>query len=127
MNDKLMIKKCVKCGAIVKEMKPCYCDDCGIMCCGSEMEEVLSNVTDAAVEKHVPNYEVEDNQLRVSVNHVMEEEHFIEWICFKTENREEYVYFHFGENASAVFQNASSGMLYAYCNKHGLWSTKIDA
>jgi len=32
--------KCKSCGAIVKELVPCNCENCGIKCCGKEMEEI---------------------------------------------------------------------------------------
>ncbi|MDE5539451.1 MAG: desulfoferrodoxin [Bacilli bacterium] len=126
MNDELIIKKCLKCGAIVKVLQDCKCNDCDIMCCNEEMQTLKTNSTDAAVEKHVPTYEIENDTLKVRVNHVMDEEHYIEWICLKTERIEEYVHFKPGEEAVAVFKNVSSGTLYAYCNKHGLWNTTIN-
>lgn len=125
MNNELVIKKCLKCGAIVKVIKDCNCEDCGIKCCNEEMYTMKANSTDAVVEKHVPTYEIENNIIKVKVNHVMDEDHFIEWICLKTKNKEEYIYLNPNEEAVAIFENAQSGTLYAYCNKHGLWSTKI--
>lgn len=121
----LAIKKCLKCGAMVNIMQECTCEGCGIICCGEQMQELKANVTDAVVEKHVPTYEIENDMLKVKVNHVMEEEHFIEWICLKTDNKEEYVYLKSNKEAVATFNNVKSGILYAYCNKHGLWSAKI--
>ena len=32
--EKLSVKKCLKCGALVKVFKDCECDNCGIKCCG---------------------------------------------------------------------------------------------
>lgn len=32
--------QCKKCKAIVKEIVPCNCVDCGIRCCGEKMEEI---------------------------------------------------------------------------------------
>lgn len=125
MNNELVIKRCLKCGAIVRVIEDCSCDDCGLVCCGEKMKIVKANSVDAAIEKHVPTYEIEEDMLKVFVNHVMEEDHFIEWICFKSLEREEYVYLAPGEDASAVFKKAQSGTLYAYCNKHGLWSVEI--
>ena len=121
----LIIKKCLKCGAIVKVIKDCECDDCGLKCCGEAMKEIKTNSTDGAIEKHKPTYTIENDKLVVSVNHVMEEEHYIEWLCLLTANTEEYVYFKPGDEATAIFDNVTSGKIYAYCNKHGLWVTDI--
>lgn len=126
MNKELVIKKCLNCGAVVKVFEDCNCSDCGIKCCGEQMKIMKANSVDAAVEKHVPTYEVLGEVLKVRVNHVMEDDHYIEWICLKTYNSEEYVYFKAGEDAYAEFRNVQSGTLYAYCNKHGLWSTEIN-
>lgn len=126
MNHELMFKKCSKCGAIVRVIRDCECSDGDILCCCEPMQLVQANSTDAAIEKHVPTYEIKGGMLKVMVHHVMDRDHFIEWICFKTEEREEYVYLNPGRDAVASFENVQSGTLYAYCNKHGLWSVKVD-
>ena len=38
-----------------------------VMCCGEAMHELKAGVTDAAVEKHVPVYTVDGNQVHVVV------------------------------------------------------------
>ena len=121
----LNIKKCVKCGAVVRVIEDCHCGDCGITCCGEPMKAVKANSVDAAIEKHKPTYNIKDNKIVVSVAHVMEAEHYIEWIALLTEDREEYVYLKPGDNPEVSFNNTTSGKLYAYCNKHGLWETEI--
>lgn len=122
--NKLMLKKCNSCGAMVKVIENCNCK-CGFECCGEKMVDVLPNSVDAAFEKHVPTYERKDNKLEVRVNHVMEEDHYIEWIALVTDNKEEYVYLKPNEDAVVVFDDVSSGTLYSYCNKHGLWKKEI--
>jgi len=32
--------KCMSCGAIVKEIVPCNCENCGFKCCSKQMEEI---------------------------------------------------------------------------------------
>ncbi len=36
--DKIL--KCEECGAMVKVLVDCECEDCGIQCCGKPMTEV---------------------------------------------------------------------------------------
>lgn len=120
----LIIKKCLKCGALVKALKDCKCEDCGIKCCNESMKTLNPNSSDGAIEKHKPEYTIEKDEIVVTVNHVMESDHYIEWICLVTENSEEYVYFKPGDKAVARFKN-NSGVIYSYCNKHGLWKTEI--
>ena len=118
--EELIIKHCPKCGNLVKVMGELKCES--LSCCGEQMETLTENSTDASFEKHIPNYEVKDDKLIVTVNHVMESEHFIEWICFKTKDSETFVYL--DKEAKAIFPY-QKGTLYAYCNKHGLWKNNI--
>lgn len=125
MNKDLVIKKCLKCGAMVKVIEDCHCDTCGLVCCGEVMHTLAANSVEAAVEKHVPTYEIVDGKIKARVNHVMEEDHFIEWICLKTEDGLVERFLSPEKDSVAVFDEVESGTLYAYCNKHGLWKTEI--
>lgn len=122
----LIIKKCTKCGAIVKVLQDCKCENCGIKCCGEEMKELIPNSVDAAVEKHVPTYEIKDGKIIVTVNHVMEDEHFIEWISIVKNNKECITYLEPGESAVAHCKYVPGTVIYAYCNKHGLWKKEVE-
>lgn len=122
----LKLKKCLKCGSLIKVIEDCHCEECGIVCCNQEMKTIDANTTDASVEKHKPTYSVENDKLVVRVNHVMESEHYIEWICLITDNKEEYVYFNHSDEPVAIFDNVNTGTIYSYCNLHGLWKTDIE-
>ena len=126
MNKELVIKKCKKCEAIVRVIEDCNCQGCGIKCCGEEMEALMPNSVDAAIEKHVPTYEIRDDKIYVEVNHVMEEEHYIEWIAIVSEGRECTRYFKPGDDPKTHFKYIPNSVLYAYCNKHGLWKTEVE-
>ncbi len=116
----LVIKKCLQCNALVKVI-----NDCNIMCCENPMHELEINSIDAAFEKHIPNYEIIDNKLVINVNHVMDDDHYIEWICLLTDDKEEYINLQPGQKAHAEFNNVTKGTIYSYCNKHGLWKKEI--
>ena len=120
----MKVLKCNSCGARVIVDKDCNCP-CGFVCCDEKMVEVVPNSVDAAFEKHVPVYEVSDDKLIVSVNHVMEEEHYIEWIAFESEEGLDIRYLSPGDTPKVVFE-IGKGTLYAFCNKHGLWEKEID-
>lgn len=122
---KLVIKECAKCGAQVEVLKDCNCNNCGIKCCGEEMKEMVPNTVDCAVEKHLPNVEKMGNYVLVSVNHVMEEDHYIEWLAIASDNLSAKKFFHANEKAEAIFPYVQGATVYAYCNKHGLWSAEI--
>ncbi len=119
-----VIKKCVKCGAIVRVIEDCNCGDCGIVCCGEQMKALKPNSVDAAAEKHVPTYEVNGDEITVTVNHVMEEDHYIEWISVVGDDIELTKYLKPGEEAKLVCKYSKGMTLYAYCNKHGLWKSE---
>lgn len=125
MKKELILKRCIKCGALIKVIKDCDCQDCGITCCGEKMSEVKSNSVDAASEKHVPTYEIKGNDILVRVNHVMDDDHYIEWIALVSDNKEEVYYLKPGANATVTFKDVKEGTVYSYCNKHGLWKQKI--
>lgn len=125
MSRELVIKKCNKCGAIVKVLEDCNCH-CGIECCGEEMKKLIPNSVDASAEKHVPTYEVKDGKIIAKVNHVMEEEHYIEWISIAYENREVTTYFKPGDEPIAHCKYVPGSIIYAYCNKHALWKKEVE-
>ena len=76
--------RCAHCGQIVAIVKG---TGVPIMCCGEKMQEIVPGTTDAALEKHVPVYEVKDGVVTVtvgSVEHPMLDEHYMEWIALET-------------------------------------------
>lgn len=124
MKNELILRKCKICGAIVKIIKDCEKED--IECCGEKMEKVIPNSVDAAIEKHVPIYEIKDGKIEVTVNHVMEEEHFIEWIAQVSEGKECIKYLKPGIDAKVQFKYEPGSVIYAYCNKHWLWKKEVQ-
>ncbi len=125
MSRELVVKKCLKCGAIVKVLKDCNCP-CGIECCGEEMKAIVPNSFDAAIEKHVPVYEVKDGKIIARVNHVMEEEHYIEWILIVYDEKEIWTYFKPGDEPVVSAEYVPGSTIYAYCNKHSLWKKDVE-
>ena len=66
-------------------MKIVKCKNGNISIVLKEVEDVSekvikSNSVDAAFEKHVPMFNILGDKVEVYVNHVMEEDHYIEWI-----------------------------------------------
>ena len=120
---KLVLKKCSSCGALVEVIEDCKCS-CNFECCGKKLIDLEINSKDAAYEKHIPEYEIKDGKILVRVNHIMDTDHFIEWICFVNDERKEYIYLKPNSDAVATF-TYSKGTIYSYCNKHGLWMNEI--
>ena len=119
--------KCKKCGKIVALIKA---SACGTFCCDEEMSELVAGTTDAAVEKHVPVVAVNGASIDVTVGsmaHPMEEKHFIEWIAVESEQGVQIKCLKPGQEPKASFALTASDKFvqaYAYCNLHGLWSSK---
>jgi len=123
--NKLVIKRCLKCGATVEVLIDCKCKDCGITCCGENMVELKANTSDGAKEKHIPVYKKSRNKIIASVPHVMEKGHYIEWIALVSGNEVTKVSFKSTDPLEATFPYISGSTLYACCNKHGVWSAKV--
>ena len=126
MKNEFELRRCSSCGATIEVINDCKCDDCGIKCCGKVMEKVVANSQEASAEKHLPTYEVIGSYVVVSVNHVMEDEHYIEYIALDCDKINGKKYFSAGEVARAVFPYIPGSKLYAYCNKHGLWTCEVE-
>ena len=121
-----IIKKCLKCGAMVEVIEDCTCPNCGIKCCGENMSALTFNSVDASHEKHIPVCKVEDNKIYVCVPHAMEQQHFIMWIACVSDGRVEKVFLNPNMPAEAVFDYHKNTSVYAYCNNHGLWKTDVE-
>jgi len=121
----MLLKKCLKCGALVEVLKDCKCKNCGITCCGETMSVIKSNSTDGAVEKHKPEYEVIGNKVIITVNHVMEEEHYIAWIRVESEHGSQTFTFKPGDKPRVEVPYIENMTIYSYCNKHGLWENIV--
>lgn len=126
MKNELVIKQCKSCGATVNVLEDCTCNNCGIICCGEPMTKLVPNSVDASFEKHVPTYEKVEDEIFVTVNHVMEKEHFIEWVALVADNRQCIHKMYPEQNAETRFKYIPGSTIYAYCNKHGLWKMDVE-
>lgn len=115
---------CKHCGNIIA-----YVKDSGVRvsCCGEEMKELIPGTTDAAREKHVPVYSVENGTVSVNVgeiDHPMLAEHYIEWVSLQTKFGNQRKQLNPGDAPSVTFALSDGDeveAVYAYCNLHGLW------
>ena len=125
MREKVNFFKCPICGNVIELLEG---EMNRITCCGKNMEELKANTTDAATEKHIPVYERVEDEIVVKVGeveHPMEKDHYIMWIAQVTENRTTRVRLYPEQATETKFPYIPGSILYAYCNKHGLWKTII--
>ena len=119
--------KCAKCGQMVAVITK---KGCPIVCCGEPMEEIIAGTTDAAVEKHVPVFEVKGNVVEVTVGaaeHPMLDAHYIEWIALQTKQGNQRKALKPGDAPKACFSMCEGDevvAVYAYCNLHSLWKAE---
>ena len=91
------------------------------------MSEIVPGVTDAAVEKHVPVWSVENGVVHVkvgSMEHPMLPEHYIEWVSLRTKQGSQHKELHPGEKPEVFFalnEGDEVEEVFAYCNLHSLW------
>ncbi len=111
-------------------MKIIKCKNNNIMALLKEVENVddkivKANSVDAAFEKHVPTFERKDNKVVVLVNHVMEDDHYIEWIMVDYGDKQIIKHFNPGEEPKVEVEYQEGMKAYSYCNKHGLWENSL--
>lgn len=116
--------RCEVCGQIIAIVKK---TGVPVMCCGQKMTEIVPGATDAAMEKHVPVYEVKGNTVHVTVGevvHPMLPEHYIEWVAIQTKYGNQRKALQPGDEPKACFticEGDEVEAVYAYCNLHSLW------
>jgi len=118
--------KCALCGNIVEVVHEGGGE---LVCCGQPMNMLKENSVDASNEKHVPVIEKTEKGILVkvgSIDHPMEEKHYIEWIEVTNGAWTQKKFLKPGEKPQAEFCVPFSDKLVAkeYCNLHGLWKNK---
>ncbi|MEE6207678.1 MAG: desulfoferrodoxin family protein [Alphaproteobacteria bacterium] len=120
--------KCKHCGNMIAFVKK---SGVPVICCGEEMQKITENTVEASTEKHLPVIKREGSKVIVtvgSIEHPMEEKHYIEWIALETKAGNQRKVLQPGHKPQAVFYIAEDDEVikaYEYCNIHGLWSTSL--
>ncbi len=124
MTEQKQIYKCEVCGNLIEVLH----SGAGILvCCNQNMRLLEENTINAVKEKHIPLIERNEEGVIIkvgSVEHPMEEEHYIEWIEISTEKGESKKFLKLGQKPEALFPvKAENIKARAYCNLHGLWKS----
>ncbi|MEJ5187219.1 MAG: desulfoferrodoxin [Candidatus Geothermincolales bacterium] len=124
MTERLQIYKCEVCGNIVEVLHEGKGE---LVCCGKSMVLQVENTVDAAVEKHVPVVEVQEDGVLVKVGevaHPMTEEHYIEWVQVIAGDMSYRIFLKPGIDPQGKFTVPREGITAReYCNLHGLWKS----
>jgi superoxide reductase len=122
MTKRLQVYRCAICGNIVEVVHEGRGQ---LTCCKQPMKVMKENTVDAAKEKHVPVIEKTDKGVKVkvgSVEHPMEDEHYIEWIELLYEGRVCRKFLGPDDAPEAEFAvQADEVSAREYCSLHGLW------
>lgn len=107
-----------------------YDTDIALYCCGDKMNEMIPNTVEASQEKHLPDVKVSGNIVEVnvgSVDHPMEQVHWIEWVQLVTDRGSQRKFLKPGGAPAVRFllDDEKPLAVYAYCNLHGLWKTEL--
>ena len=89
------------------------------------MKTFVENTEEASFEKHIPVITIDGKKIIAEVPHVMDVDHYIEWIAYVYDNRVEKVFLKAGDKARVEFAYKNGGKIYEFCNKHGLWSVEV--
>lgn len=125
MTELNQVYKCEVCGNIVEVL---HVGAGELVCCDQPMKLLAENTEDAAEEKHVPVMEKTDTSVKVkvgSVDHPMEDDHYIEWIEIIADGRVYRQNLKPSDKPEAEFTvQANKIIAREYCNLHGLWESE---
>lgn len=115
-------------GGNMKRTKFYVCQDCGnvitsssevsLSCCGKNIKELIPRKEKD--EEHELIVETIDNEFYIHMDHDMTKEHYISFIAYVTSDKLYINKLYPEQNAEVRFRKCGHGILYAYCNQHGL-------
>ena len=126
MKENVRFYFCPICGNVIGLIDG---DMAHVTCCGKSMELMEANTNDASQEKHVHVYEKVEDEIVVKVGeieHHTEKDHYIMWIAQVSDNTTTRIRLYPEQGTEVRFKYITKSIIYAYCNKHGLWKTIID-
>ena len=92
-----------------------------ISCCGITLPPLEAEEADSA---HALSITPVEDEHFISIAHPMTKQHYISFAAFVTSDRVQLVKFYPEGNAETRFQLRGFGVLYWYCNQHGLFKMK---
>lgn len=116
----------------MKRLKFYICPICGnvltatgeavISCCGVKL---VPQEAEEADKTHTINIEIVEDEYFVTINHEMTKTHFISLIAAVSDNSVTLTKLYPEQQAEARFKINRTNVIYAYCNRHGLFSAGI--
>ena len=91
-------------------------------CCGVRLPFQEAEEPD---EQHRVFVEKVDGELYVYLNHPMEKNHYVSFMAYVTDSQIQLEKLYPEQEAQTRFRRAGRGVIYAFCNRHGLFSVKV--
>ena len=98
-----------------------------VSCCGITLPALDIAEAEDADEHHQLTVERVEDELFVTLHHPMEKNHYISFLAYLTGDKLQLVKLYPEGDASARFSLRGAGVLYFYCNCHGLMKLRISA
>lgn len=110
---KMNIYICPICGNIITAL-----GKGSFSCCGINLIEQYAEECD---DEHLIQLDSVEDEHLVTINHPMSKKHYISFIAYITLDRAEVIKLYPEQDIVVRFKRKGHGVLYAYCNKHGLF------
>ena len=107
---------CPVCGNVIHST-----GDSLISCCGITLPPLEAEDGD---DSHAINIEQVEDEHFITIDHAMTKQHYISFVAYVTSDRVQFVKLYPEGNAQTRLQLRGLGMLYWYCNHHGLFKKK---
>ena len=130
MSGETVINRNISCNML--RTKFYVCPICGnvihaagdalVSCCGVTLPALEAEETD---EQHRIQIQNVEDELFLTVDHDMTKEHYISFIAYVTADRLQLVKLYPEGNAETRLNLRGRGVLYLYCNRHGLMKQKV--
>lgn len=91
-------------------------------CCGITLPELEAEPCD---DDHMIEVETIDQEYYVTVKHPMEKTHYLSFLSYVTSDTMEMVKLYPEQDVSIRLRKKGHGMLYAFCNRHGMFQMRI--
>lgn len=108
---------CPICGNVMHSMG-CV----SLSCCGVELPPLEPESPDA---EHEPIIELVENEYYVHLPHPMSRSHHISFLAYVNWERLQLVKLYPEQDAAVRFARCGKGILYLYCQKHGLYAKRL--
>ena len=108
---------CPVCGNIIHST-----GDSLVSCCGITLPALEAEEADPA---HVLNIEAVEDEYFLTLDHPMTKQHYISFLAFVTTDRLQLIKLYPESNAQTRLPLRRLGILYWFCNRHGLFKARL--